>query len=457
MRFVVWERHQAPLVSFHMRIRAGRADDPQGMAGIATILQRMFPHGSESLGGRNPSLEKKAIQEIDEITGAWDAARAERGSRESFKQEVEAKIALERMAGYGHVNFFDRVLEENLAADISYQTTADDTSFAVTLPASRAEIWFKMFGDWLRQPAWRRFQIERYALFKLRESDDATPESQLDHALLASAFTGHPYERLAASPGEIVRMKSSDAQTWRNTHYRPSNIVTAIVGDVTVAEARRLAEAYFGKLPKGASIEEKSEEKISIEAKPPVDIRFEGPRMLVAAWVRPPLTHPDSAAFEMLHAVMLRDPDLAAQRSLTGPKSPAARLRIRPDFPGERYQSLFSLELFLRENGRFEEADKSIQAYLEKMTKDPLPAKTILRARRFFDAAVAGLFEAPPSSAALLARAEVEFGSMDAWRKQLSRVEAVSAEDLHQVMQRYFSPSKRILIRLSRSGSGGGP
>src|SRR6266545_5043759 len=61
LHFIVTERHEAPVVSFHTYVNAGSADDPSGSTGIAHMFEHMAFKGTESIGSKNWPEEKKAL------------------------------------------------------------------------------------------------------------------------------------------------------------------------------------------------------------------------------------------------------------------------------------------------------------------------------------------------------------------------------------------------------------
>jgi len=58
MHFLAIERPQAPVVSFHMHVNAGSADDPGGQTGLAHMFEHMIGKGTETIGSLNADLEK---------------------------------------------------------------------------------------------------------------------------------------------------------------------------------------------------------------------------------------------------------------------------------------------------------------------------------------------------------------------------------------------------------------
>src|SRR5690242_10777508 len=75
MHFIVVERHEAPVVSFHTYVNAGSVDDPSGATGIAHMFEHMAFKGTQTIGTTNWPAERKAIAAIET---AYDQLAAER-------------------------------------------------------------------------------------------------------------------------------------------------------------------------------------------------------------------------------------------------------------------------------------------------------------------------------------------------------------------------------------------
>src|SRR5712671_8141449 len=75
LHFIVFERHEAPVVSFHSYVNAGSVDDPSGQTGIAHMFEHMAFKGTETVGSTNYPLERKAMEEVERIYDQYDAER----------------------------------------------------------------------------------------------------------------------------------------------------------------------------------------------------------------------------------------------------------------------------------------------------------------------------------------------------------------------------------------------
>src|SRR5580693_8007274 len=61
LHFLVVERHEAPVVSFHTYVNAGSADDATGETGLAHLFEHVAFKGTESIGTRDWPAEKRAL------------------------------------------------------------------------------------------------------------------------------------------------------------------------------------------------------------------------------------------------------------------------------------------------------------------------------------------------------------------------------------------------------------
>src|SRR5579864_7765060 len=88
LHFIVLERHEAPVVSFHTFVNAGSVDDPEGKTGLAHMFEHMAFKGTETIGTKNWSEERKVLAAIEDIYDRLDQERR-KGPRADAKK-VEA-------------------------------------------------------------------------------------------------------------------------------------------------------------------------------------------------------------------------------------------------------------------------------------------------------------------------------------------------------------------------------
>src|SRR6202022_5018531 len=97
LHFIVFERHEAPVVSFHSYVNAGSVDDPGGQTGIAHMFEHMAFKGTETIGTKNYTLERQAMDDVEQANDRYDAERnkgvtADPKKLEGLQQELKAAM-----------------------------------------------------------------------------------------------------------------------------------------------------------------------------------------------------------------------------------------------------------------------------------------------------------------------------------------------------------------------------
>ena len=187
-------------------------------------------------------------------------------------------------------------------------TSQDQTQYIASVPSDMIEQWFSIASEQLFEPSWREFYVERDVV--QREWDFRyvnNPEGAAWLDLNANAYTAHPYRNpVIGWKSDMERYSTQDAMEFHGRYYNPTNAVCVLAGDVTVAEARRLAEIYFERYPAGR----RAPEIVTAEPRqqgPRRSVRFlEGARTPVVriGFHGAPMTSPDFFALDALTMVL---------------------------------------------------------------------------------------------------------------------------------------------------------
>ena len=78
------------------------------------------------------------------------------------------------------------------------------------------------------------------------------PYGDLGHHMSALAYKVHPYRTpvIGKELGHIESVTQEQVREFFRTHYAPNNAVLAVTGNITLDETRRLAEKWFGPIPR---------------------------------------------------------------------------------------------------------------------------------------------------------------------------------------------------------------
>src|SRR5205085_4528542 len=73
LHFIVIERHDAPVVSFHTYMNVGSVDDPGGETGLAHMFEHMAFKGTSTIGTKNWVAEKAALAAVEQVYDRLEA------------------------------------------------------------------------------------------------------------------------------------------------------------------------------------------------------------------------------------------------------------------------------------------------------------------------------------------------------------------------------------------------
>ena len=145
LHFLVLEQHDSPVIAFHSWIRVGSVDDPAGQTGLTHMFEHVALKGSENLGTRNWTEEKKALDAVEEALNKADAEarkgpKADRIRVDGLRSQAgQAAEIAQRYAGSGE---FRRYLDENGAINLRVSANVAYTESSYSLPSNRAELWY---------------------------------------------------------------------------------------------------------------------------------------------------------------------------------------------------------------------------------------------------------------------------------------------------------------------------
>jgi predicted Zn-dependent peptidase len=448
LHFIVAERHEAPVVSFHTYVEAGSVDDPSGRTGIAHMFEHMAFKGTETIGTTNFPEERKALEAIDAAYNRLEAEenkgpKADQGRIRVLSEQVQA--AIERAQAYVVPNEYPRIIEENGGEGLNAGTSYDATEYYYSLPSNRLELWFLLESQRFLHPVFREFYKERDVVQEEnRMRVESSAQGKLMQSFLATAFEAHPYRNPPGGwPSDVAHLRVADARAFFDQYYVPANIVIAIVGDVNPAEARRLAERYFGPLTKRPlppllHTEEPPQPgpKIAIVDSPSQPI-------LMMGYKRPGQNDKDDPVFDILSEILSGGRTGLLYQTLVRDKKLALEAETADTFPDGRYPNLFLFFVTPSLGHTVEENQKALEELLDAFKAQKVEAQTVARVKIKARASVIRRLDNNEGLASLLTANYAAYGD---WRKlftSLDDLDKVTAEDVQRVARRYLvTPSQ---------------
>ena len=199
MQVVVLPDHRAPVVTHMVWYKAGAADETQGKAGVAHLLEHLMFKGTPS----HPDGD------------------------------------------------FNRIVHANGGEQNAF-TTQDFTAYYQKMMKDRLPLVMALEADRMQNLELTDETVlpERsVVLEERRERTDNDPSSLLSEQLDAAMYTAHPYGKpVIGWMPQVSKLTRQDAMDFYEAHYEPENAILIVAGDVTPEEVKTLAERYYGPL-----------------------------------------------------------------------------------------------------------------------------------------------------------------------------------------------------------------
>jgi len=450
LHFIVLERHEAPVVSFHTYVNAGSVDDPKSETGLAHMFEHMAFKGTETIGSKNWPAEKAAIDNIERTYDQLDAERNKGPKADPSKVknlEDALQTAIEKADSYVEPNLYPRIIEENGGVGMNASTGEDSTDFFYNFPANRVELWFYLESARFLHPVYREFYKERSVVREERRMRvESDPQGKLMEQMLATAIAAHPYRVMPGGwASDIENLRVKDAEKFFATYYVPGNLTIAIVGDVNPARIKALAEEYFGRLKKGPLPSPELTLEPVQEGPKRTEVASPAQPMEFIAYHRPDQYDKDDAVFEVISGLLSGGRTSIIYKDMVRDKKLALAAGAESEFPGGKYPSLFFFYLIPGLGHTSAENEKELDTLIADLQKTKVDDASLARVKIRTRATLIRQLDDNAGLAQLLAN---YYGAYGDWKKlftSLDEVDKVTADDVQRVAKKYFTPDNRTV------------
>jgi zinc protease len=195
LTLLLMEKHNVPLVSFHMLVKTGSTADPSGAEGTASATAALLRHGTQSRSGEQYAAD------LDFIGGNFNA-----------------------IASVEYTTISAEFMKKDIAKGLD------------------------LFSDPVLHPTFPAAEVTK--LIAQRKSGILSAKDQAQ-GVLATYFNGYlfganPYARPTGGDEQSLAHISRDTvATFYQTYYKPGNAVLAVVGDFDSAEMEKMLASQF--------------------------------------------------------------------------------------------------------------------------------------------------------------------------------------------------------------------
>jgi predicted Zn-dependent peptidase len=450
LKFLVLERREAPVVSFHTYADVGAVDEGRGITGIAHLFEHLAFKGTKTIGTKDYEAEAKVLAGIDELFAAIKAEqrKGEQADKTRLDElQKQFKQAQQEAQKYLVHDEYEEVYKHAGSAGFNAYTSWDATQYIVSLPSNKVELWMLMESDRFCNPVIREFYKERDVVMEERRLGvESQPQGRLIEEFLAVAYKAHPYgTHVIGHMSDIQTITRPEAEAFFKKYYGPGNLTIAIVGDVEPQQVEGLARKYFGRIPGGP----KPEPVETVE--PPqlgerrVTVLDPAQPFVLIGYHKPGINHPDDAVFDAITDIIGMGRTSRLYKSLVKEKKIAVAASGFQGLPGNKYPGLFLFYAVPAKGRTNQECEEAIYTEIERLKTELVSAEDLAKAKT---RARAGLIRQLDSNSGLAEQItfyEVVTGDWRNLFRQLDRIDEATAEDILRVAKEYFTKKNRTV------------
>ncbi len=455
--FIIYERPMTPVFSFATHANVGSAQEVPGITGLAHMFEHMAFKGTPNIGTNDSKAEKAALDEVDRTYAAYDRLRrkpsADAAALEASKKAW--KDAQEAADKFIVKNEFGEIIDRAGGVGLNAFTNTDSTVYFYSLPSNKTELFDYLESERFLQPVFREFYKERDVVKEERRlRTESQPVGRLIEEFFSTAFKAHPYQQpVVGHMSDLDSFTREDAEAFYRTHYVPSNLVTAVVGDVKASEMIPQLERYFGRIPKGDPPPTVRTVEPAQKAERTVRLLDPSQPFYAEGYQKAAATHPDEPVFDAIGDVLSTGRTSRLYRSLVRDKQIAVAVQAGAGLPGDKYPNLFIVFAVPAHGHTNEEVRDAIRAELDRLKNEEIGDEelAVVKSR-----AKANLIRSLASNQGLalnLARYQTLFGDWKELFRFVDRLEKVTKADIRRVAGETFVETNRTVGMLETASS----
>jgi len=389
------ENHHAPVVAVQVWVGVGSADEEKGEEGLAHLHEHMLFKGTKKRG-------------VGEIAKAIEAA----------------------------------------GGDINAWTSFDNTVYHVVLASRHLDLGLEVLADAVQNASFDPQELERekkVVLEEIKRTRDM-PSRLIGDLLFGDAYQKHPYRHpILGSEASVAGATQKDIQRFFKKHYRPERMTLLVVGDMQPQAVLKKIRQLFPKKPlsggqaRRARTKEPGQRKLRVKL-----IRDDIQEVHFAlGWHAPAAKDPQVPPLEVL-AVALGQGE--SSRLNLG-------LRHGLNLVNDIYAYLYAPRdpgLFMVGGscppGQLLAALRQLSTEIVRMSNLPATAAELAKAKTMIENDTLYLQETVEGTARRLGAYQTLIGDPSYGDVYISRVMAVTPEDIKTAAQTYLTPENLSLV-----------
>lgn len=455
LTILLLKRDFSPTVSLYIRYRVGAVDEQKGQSGAAHFLEHMMFKGTSTIGTKNFKAEKKLLAQIEKTGQALDQERMK--NEKARPQKIERLAArLKKLQSqhrlYYIPNEIDRLYTENGGSNMNAYTGQDITTYFVSLPANKIELWARIESDRLLNPVFREFYTERDVILEeRRQRVEANPDGLLYESFMNAAYTVHPYGMpVIGVPQDLPYMSQAAIRNIHQKYLAPQNMVIAVVGDIDPPKTLGLINRYFGRIPEGRFRSSAIPAEPSQNGERKVEILFDANPSMIIGYHKPTAPAAEDYTFDVLETILSKGRTSRFYSKLVLNLQIADSISAQNGIPAARYPNLFTIFARPRHPHTNDELQKAILDELENIKNHPVSEAELTKAKKQLKMDYLKSLDSNSKLASILSYYELLLRDYRYFSNYIDQIDKVSAADIQAVAAKYLVAQNRTIAHLKQ-------
>jgi len=392
------EDHTNPTVAVQVWYHVGSKDDPNGRSGFAHLFEHMMFKGNEHL---KPDTFENLTENVGGQNNAFTAPDVT-----VYHEEVPS-------------NYLEPILWAE--AERMSSLALNDANFASERDVVKEEY---------------------------RQRILANPYGEFSLAIEQNSFAKHPYKRPGiGNIAELDASKLPEVRAFHGTFYRPDNATLIVVGDFKSDQLEAWVKTYFGevkkpseKIPRVKVTEPQRKEdtrKVINTQKAPLPA-------FAVTYLAPSIRSEDNAALSLADTILSGGESSRLYESLVYEQQIAARVSFDADLRQDL--GLLSFRLILASGKSLADAEKALDAQIDKVLKDGISEDELNKAKNQYLTGKFRELQTAHGKASAIGEAAVIYGNAEHVNQELAEIQAVTADQIKKVLSKYIVGKKRVVV-----------
>jgi len=374
--------------------------------------------------------------------------------------------AREELGRSGFAHFFEHMMfqgSDNVADEEHFKivneaggtlngtTNTDRTNYFETLPANQLEIalWLEAdrMGFLLDAVTQQKFEIQRATVKNERgQNIDNRPYGLVNEKVNQALYPyGHPYSwPTIGYMKDLDRVNVDDLKRFFLRWYGPNNAVLTVAGDVSPAQVMKLAEKYFGPIPRGPEVKAQAKTPVRLDADRYISyadqIRYP---LLHLSFPTVPSGHPDELPLDLLAEIIGGGQTSILYQSLV--KTNIA-LQANAFNPCQELAGAFVIQAIPQPGKNLAELEKLVREAIAQFEKRGVSDSDVERFRNKAEADMIQGLSSVSGKASKLAYYQTFRNNPNSIRKEYEALQKLTKEEVMRVYNQYLKNKFAVIL-----------